>query len=172
MLPAYAANSLPVISKHLNIFTKLAKPIDGNKLLKGKPLFGHSKTYRGFVVGIAGAALVGLIQYYLFSFEIIQEISLLSYSLKNSLLIGFLLGTGAMLGDLVKSFIKRRLGFKSGQSWIIADQIDYALGALLLGAIIIIPSVFHIIIIIIISPLLSLLANIIAYKTGMKKVWW
>ena len=44
---------------------------------------------------------------------------------------GALLGLGALLGDLVKSFFKRRLSIDPGRPMWIADQVDWILGALL-----------------------------------------
>ena len=40
-----------------------------------------------------------------------------------------LLSFGALLGDMGKSFIKRRLGKNRGDSWPIADQYDLVVGA-------------------------------------------
>jgi len=172
MLPAYAANALPVVFNRFNLFSFLAKPVDFNKRLFGKPLFGHSKTFRGFIVGIGGGIIVGIIQYFLSSISGIQNISLIDYSLLNSFYVGFLLSIGALLGDLIKSFLKRRIGISSGNSWLIFDQIDYAVGALILVSLVVIPSYPHIIAIITISAFFSVFANIFAYLCGIKKVWW
>ena len=172
MLPAYAANALPVIFNNYNLLPSFARPVDFNARLFGKPVFGHSKTFRGFAAGISGALIIGLIQYFLFSIQEINDISLIEYSLLNAVILSFLLGFGALLGDLVKSFFKRRIGISSGKPWVIFDQTDYAIGALALASIIIIPSLTHIIIIITISALFSIMANIIAYLSGIKKVWW
>lgn len=172
MLPAYIANAMPVLSAHFKILPSLNFAVDRGITLNNKRLFGKSKTVRGFVVGIGGAIMVTLMQYLLYKNNIFTEYSLIEYTITNSLLIGFLLGTGALTGDLIKSFIKRRIGIKSGQPWIIADQTDYVLGALLFASLLFVPPPNHIIVIIIISPLLALFANIISYITGMKKVWW
>jgi len=172
MLPAYAANALPVIFNNYNFLPSFARPVDFNARLFGKPVFGHSKTFRGFAAGISGALIIGLIQNFLYSIQDIKDVSLIEYSLLNAILISFLLGFGALLGDLVKSFFKRRIGISSGKPWVIFDQTDYAIGALALASIIIIPSLTHIIVIITISALFSIMANIIAYLSGIKKVWW
>ena len=89
-----------------------------------------------------------------------------------TLLLSFYLGLGALLGDLVKSFFKRKIGIKSGEPWIIFDQIDYVIGGLIFGSVMVIPGIELIITLLIISPLFSLGANIIAYKLKIKKVWW
>lgn len=172
MFPAYAANALPVISTHFGIFPSLNIPVDMNKKIRGKPLFGRSKTIRGFVVGISGGILIGLIQFYLYQNNIFTNYSLINYSLLNSLLVGFLLGLGTLTGDLIKSFLKRRIGIKSGEPWIIADQTDYVIGSLLFVSPFYFPPINALIVILIISPLLALFANIFSYLTGMKKVWW
>ncbi|MBU1446381.1 CDP-archaeol synthase [Patescibacteria group bacterium] len=172
MLPAYAADALPVLGNHFNFLPCLATPVDGGCMLGKKPLFGHSKTIRGFVIGTGGAVIVGFIQFLLQNFDYIQSISLINYDLQTSLILGFLLGFGTLLGDLIKSFLKRRIGITSGSPWIIADQIDYVVGALLLASPIIIPETNYIIAIFLLSAILALTANIISYITGMKDVWW
>jgi CDP-2,3-bis-(O-geranylgeranyl)-sn-glycerol synthase len=172
MLPAYVANAMPVLSAHFKLLPSLNFPVDRGKTLNNKRLFGKSKTVRGFIVGIGGAIIVSLLQYLLYKNNLFSEYSLIEYTFTNSLIMGFLLGAGALTGDLIKSFIKRRIGIKSGKPWIIADQTDYVLGAHLFAAISFLPSPNHVIVIIIISPFLALLANIISFITGMKKVWW
>jgi len=61
--------------------------------------------------------------------NIFAEISLVDYS--NWLLFGFLMGFGALLGDMTKSFFKRRLGYAPGKPFIPFDQLDFVVGALL-----------------------------------------
>ncbi len=39
-----------------------------------------------------------------------------------------------MTGDAVKSFFKRRAGVPPGGRWIPADEIDFIIGAMLLGS--------------------------------------
>ena len=45
--------------------------------------------------------------------------------------IGILMGSGALVGDLVKSYFKRRFRIKPGQSWLFFDQTDWIIGAIL-----------------------------------------
>lgn len=160
-LPAYAANAMPVIASGLKIFPSLAKPIN-------KKVFGESKTYRGFFVGIVGALIVGYIQFAfgLYNFSTWQN------NLMFTLLLSFYLGIGALTGDIVKSFFKRKFGKKSGEPWIFFDQVDYVIGGLLFGSFMVVPVMELIVTLLIISPLFALGANIIAYKLKIKKVWW
>ncbi|MBW2995370.1 CDP-archaeol synthase, partial [Candidatus Woesearchaeota archaeon] len=97
---------------------------------------------------------------------------ILDYASVNIILFGFLLGLGAMTGDLVKSFFKRRIGKKPGESWPVFDQLDYVIGALLFGSIVFVPELSIILIILIVTPVLNLLANYLGYILKLKKVWW
>lgn len=159
-LPAYVANAMPVIASGLKLTPSLAKPIN-------EKVFGKSKTYRGFVYGLLGAIIVGLIQVY---FKVYAPYAEFYFEL--TIILSILLGFGALIGDLFKSFLKRKIGKKSGEPWLIFDQIDYILGAILFSSFIFNYPIGVIITVLIISPLFSLGANVIAYKLKIKKVWW
>lgn len=159
-LPAYAAN----IAASLFKIKFLAKPIS-------EKLFGSNKTYSGFFVGIILALLMASIQKILWQFSFFQEISYLNYA-GNFLLIGFLLGFGALLGDLVKSFFKRRIGIAAGQKWIPFDQIDYTLGALVLVSFLWQPPLIFIISAVILNLLLHILFNHLGFWLGIRKNKW
>ena len=47
------------------------------------------------------------------------------------LLFGIAISAGALVGDLVKSFVKRRLNVAPGRAWFPFDQCDYVIGALI-----------------------------------------
>jgi len=102
------ANGAPVVAKRL-FDDRFSFPLDGHtRFFDGQPLFGATKTIRGLVLSIAttsGAApLLGL-----------------------SLSTGFLVGAGAMVGDLLSSFTKRRLGLKISSRAAGLDQIPESL---------------------------------------------
>jgi len=102
MLPAYIANLLPDLCK--NLIKELNFPLDFNKKFRGKPIFGSHKTFKGFVIGILGSIIVA---YFQFRFSLFSQ----SYNIINYdswFLIGFLQGFGALFGDAIKSFFKRR----------------------------------------------------------------
>ncbi len=88
-------------------------------------LFGKNKTWRGFL----GAIIIGT-----FSYFILVRLNLVNSVNDLSLIIfvGFLFSFGAIGGDLVKSFLKRKLGIGAGESWMPWDQIDYILGMIIL----------------------------------------
>jgi len=153
IFPAYCANAMPVIFGG-------GHPIDGGKNFRdGKPIFGPRKTFRGFFAGLAVGTLVGFLQGYF------------TGSLKVMLL-GFMLSLGALTGDLVESFIKRRLGRPPGASFPVADQLDFVLGALLFSMPFSPPSLLVVLTIVVVTPPIHLLTNFLAYLLGMKKEPW
>ena len=125
MLPAYFANMAPVIVRKINLFVH---PIDFNKKINNKPLLGKNKTFRGLIFGIVFAIIVAYLQYLAYDKAFFKSISFIDY--KNWLLFGFLMGFGALAGDSVKSFFKRRLNIKPGAKFIPFDQTDFVVGAL------------------------------------------
>jgi len=125
MLPAYFANMAPVIVKKINI---LVFPIDFNKKINNKPILGKNKTFRGLTFGIIFAVIIAYLQFLLYKNEFFRQISFIDY--QNWLLFGFLMGFGALTGDLAKSFFKRWLGIKPGTKFVPLDQTDFVVGAL------------------------------------------
>ncbi len=126
MLPAYFANMAPVIARKINLF---AYPIDFNKQINKNPIFGKNKTYRGLVFGVVFALAIAFAQFLLYGAEVFRNISFFDY--QNWHIFGILMGLGALLGDLVKSFFKRRIGIEPGEKFVPFDQTDFVVGALL-----------------------------------------
>jgi len=166
MMPAYFANMAPVICKKM--FKFLAKPIDFGKTLNGKPIFGKNKTWRGLIVAVMFGIIIAYIQFLLK--DTFAAITIINYS--NWFWIGLLLGLGAILGDLAKSFFKRRVGVKSGQPWIPFDQIDYTLGAILFVSLIYFPGWNILITALAMNFLLHIIVNHIAYWTHIRNEKW
>jgi len=133
LLPAYFANMAPVIFKKLKLLESLNKPVDKEKLfVDKKPLFGKNKTYRGFVSGVIMGILGAYLQMLLFNWTAFKKISIPGIDYTNHvtiILLGILMGLGAITGDLIESFLKRRLNVLSGQSFAPWDQIDLVIGA-------------------------------------------
>lgn len=110
LVPAYIANSSAVVLGGKT-------PMDfGRKFPDGKEIFGSHKTWRGFFGAIGSGILWGLIQ------NLIAP-----GSFPWPVLVA--LPAGAMTGDLVKSFFKRRIDIAPGKSFPVADQFDFLLGA-------------------------------------------
>ncbi len=170
-LPAYFANMSPPIITKIPFIKRINKPIDFNKSINNKRIFGKNKTIIGFISGIVFSLIIFLIQKYLFNFDFFQNISIINYK-EFSLLLPLLLGFGAMFGDLIKSFIKRRLNIPSGSSFPIADQLDFVIFALLFSSFIYLPNFKIILTLIVLTPFLCILINFIAFKLKLKEVWY
>jgi len=112
LLLLLAANGAPVLLARL-LGDRWAWPVDGGIILAdGRPLFGRSKTWRGIAVGLAATALVGQV---------------LGYGAE----LGLLFGAASLAGDLLSSFVKRRLGIQSSGKALGLDQVPEALLPLL-----------------------------------------
>ncbi len=168
MLPAYFANMAPVVAK--NMFRKLTFPIDFNIKLGKSAILGKNKTYRGLAAGVFAAIIIAYIQFFLDENNIFADLALVDYS--NWLLIGFLLGFGAIFGDLAKSFVKRRLGLKPGMPLVPFDQLDFVFGALIFIYPIAKLSMEKMATILFISFILHMIINHIAFYTGIRKERW
>ena len=167
MLPAYLSNMAPVIVKKINF---LKAPIDFNKTLKGRPVFGKNKTYRGLFFGVLFGIMVAYVQFILYRNGIFAGIVIADYS--QWLLLGFLMGLGAIFGDLAESFFKRRLNYAPGKSFFPFDQTDFIVGALIFSYPLVNLGWGNIVIILVLSCLLHILVNHFAYYTGIRKERW
>lgn len=128
-LPAGMANMSPVIANKIPGLSKWTTPMDFGMKWRGKRILGDNKTWRGVVFGTFMASLVGLVQYPILLKTDRDIPILIGFSLAS----GALMGLGALLGDAVESFFKRRLAVDPGGSWFPFDQIDYIIGGLLLS---------------------------------------
>lgn len=177
-LPAYLANMAPVfvsaILKH-----RLAHPLDFNKRFNGKPILGKNKTWRGLCAGVLMGVLVVYIQQCLLKYEFFASISIIDYRDSHIYLFGAVMGAGALIGDALKSFMKRQKGIESGQKWPVFDQLDFVIGGLV--AIYIVSPVshlamnlqpLHVLALLLITPLLHVLTNKIGYFLHLKSVPW
>ncbi|HJJ47057.1 MAG TPA: CDP-2,3-bis-(O-geranylgeranyl)-sn-glycerol synthase [Methanocorpusculum sp.] len=183
MIPAYIPNSAAALLGG-------GTPIDFGKCAKdGRRVFGDGKTWRGLIGGIIVGIIFGLFQIFLYnSFH-------LTFLPEHSLWTIIPLSIGALLGDLAKSYFKRRLGKDRGSKWPIADMYDMVVGSLVLMVIIMLissgtswftdylidprgflPSPWFslavLVAIFVISPILHRGANIIAYMFKLKDVPW
>ena len=79
---------------------------------------------------------------------------------------------GALFGDAVGSFLKRRMGLQSGEPAPIMDQLDFVIGALVLSLLVVRISLNLFLMIAILSIILHVGSNSIAYILGIKDVWY
>jgi CDP-2,3-bis-(O-geranylgeranyl)-sn-glycerol synthase len=152
IVPAYIANATPTIFGGGN-------SIDlGKKFFDGERILGANKTIKGFLSGFIYGFLSAIILHVIFN----------SYSL----LICALIPCGSLCGDLLGAFMKRRLKFKPGFPLPLIDQLDFILGGLLFSYPFIRFNMEIFFIIILITPPIHLLTNMIAYFFKIKDKYW
>ena len=157
LLPAAFANMAPVIFKRVNFLNKHIN----------KTLFGSHKTYRGLFFGIFLGILVAVLQSLASVF--VKDYSLLNYAFNTKLIFfGAVIGFSALLGDLTKSFFKRKANIPPGDSWIPFDQIDWVVFSLFATSFFVKLNIYHLIFGLIIFPLLTLAVNIISFSLGIR----
>lgn len=201
MVPAYISNASMV-------FTGGGKPIDGGRNFRdGRRILGDHKTWNGLkgplFIGIPISFLIFLLfigLWFPIKEIVIDSLAQGQYVLYNNvkifeyyftggvipinfiiLIIRIILASyGAVIGDLIGSFLKRRFDIGSGAPFWIIDQLDFALFALLLVAIpgflfpslFLVPDIFIVVFLIILTPAVSIIANAVAYFVGLKSVPW
>jgi predicted CDP-diglyceride synthetase/phosphatidate cytidylyltransferase len=106
------ANGSPIVARML-LGERGNTPLDlGHRLADGQPVLGPSKTLRGILAAVlATTALAAVFRY--------------------GWQIGLIIGSLAMLGDALSSFIKRRLRMPSGSMALGLDHVPEALFPLL-----------------------------------------
>jgi len=121
LLPLIFTNIFHMGAVKLNWFGYLKIPV-------WPSVFGENKTWRGFLFVPLVNAFILLSFSFLFSFD-----------LESPFLMGLFLGLAYVVSELPNSFLKRRLGIRSGEShstykylFYIIDKTDSALGVSLL----------------------------------------
>ena len=170
-LPAYVANMAPVVATKVNIFPRLNIPLDGSNKDTAHPLFGVNKTYRGFVTGILASIGVAFLQLLIRRNGAGKLFTEFPYTYENFLLWGLALGVGALTGDLVKSYFKRRLKIPSGHRWLPWDQLDMVIGGIIFGFVLYRFAWQQVVVLLVVSPLLILIVNLVSYWLKIKKEW-
>ena len=175
ILPAYIANASAVLVGGGTSIDFGKKWKDGNRIL------GDGKTWRGLFVGAfmgmtAGFGLsVGAKYIEMSEFAYIGVSDFTGFPWMIPII--FSISFGALLGDIIESFFKRRVGKDRGEDWIPFDQIDFILGVLFFGFLMagflqIIGltnenwffeslGIWHILFLLVITPFFHLLSNLI-----------
>jgi len=113
LLLLIVANGAPVLARLL-LADRLLQPVDlGLRFLDSRPVLGPRKTWRGLIAALIMAPVTAL-------------------ALGLPAVIGMTTAIGAMAGDLLSSFIKRRLNVPPHGSVLGLDQVPESLVPLLL----------------------------------------
>jgi len=134
-LPTGFANPAPVIAKKIPLLSALGVPLDGRLTFRGKRILGQNKTLRGLIAGVIMGAFCGFLQFILASqFSFFAEItSLVDYQSLFAVFYGACIGAGTIAGDAIKSFFKRQIDIAPGKNWVPFDQIDFAIGVIIVS---------------------------------------
>ncbi|MEW6328556.1 MAG: CDP-2,3-bis-(O-geranylgeranyl)-sn-glycerol synthase [Candidatus Micrarchaeota archaeon] len=182
ILPAYFANATPVIFGG-------GAPVDfGKKFSDGRRVLGDGKTWRGLFAGIFFGTLVAVVIGYCipdvvgYAFfasrlprtEMGSGIPPLSGESGAVLfgILGFLLSCGAMFGDLLGSFVKRRMGAAPGQPSFALDQLMFLVFAVAFAWPLRAVGLDEFVFLVVLTYALHVLMNLLANRLGLKKVPW
>ena len=168
MLPAYVPNNAAVLFGG-------GRPIDGGRTWGDSRLLGDGKTWRGTAGGTAAGVALAL------ALNAIRPAAAdaLAASLPEFPVIAAVtLAAGAMAGDITASFIKRRSGRERGAAFPGLDQLDFVVGALVPTAVLV-PSWFGgtftgpvLAVVLVLTPVLHVGTNVLAYYLGLKDEPW
>ncbi|MFB6233473.1 MAG: CDP-2,3-bis-(O-geranylgeranyl)-sn-glycerol synthase [Haloarculaceae archaeon] len=164
MLPAYVPNNVAVLVGG-------GPPIDAGRSLGGRRVLGDGKTWRGSVGGwAAGAGLALVLRRLRGPASDALGVGLPEFPLAAALAFPL----GAVLGDIGASFLKRRTGRERGAPFPGVDQLDFVVGAFLLGAFatpvwfVETFTVPVVVVVVVATPLLHVTTNAVAYWLGLK----
>ena len=144
------ANGAPVVAAAL-LKKRWSAPVDGGRLWRdGRPVLGNSKTWRGVVSGALACALFALMTGLGFVF-------------------GFLFGLLGLAGDMLSSFIKRRLGLASSARALGLDQIPEALLPMLLAMWWLPVSLWEVLLVVVLFTLSNIYGSPLLYRLGIRR---
>ncbi len=172
IIPAYFANMLPpVFNPTGKGKASTAHPIDGGaNFFDGRRIFGDGKSQEGFIGGLLGGTLVGALMGLLGFIP-------LGFSFDEWFLVSFALSLGTLVGDLVGSFIKRRLDLKRGEKFEYFDQLGFVVFSMAFASLIA-PQIGYSIgfwgyvTLLFLSYFTHITANYIGFWIGVKSVPW
>jgi CDP-2,3-bis-(O-geranylgeranyl)-sn-glycerol synthase len=183
VIPIYVANASAVVVGG-------GTPIDFGKTWKdGRRILGNGKTWRGLFSGTFLGMTAGFGLAVAASYLSTSEYAFLGLTnfegFPYMIVILFSLCFGALLGDVIESFFKRRVGIDRGQDWIPFDQLDFIVGALVFsflmsellyvfhlteaqwffGSL----TIWHILVLLIVTPFIHITANVLFRKIKKKQ---
>jgi CDP-2,3-bis-(O-geranylgeranyl)-sn-glycerol synthase len=139
LLPAYIANAFATLPRGRG------PPMDFGRIWRrdGRRILGPSKTWSGFLAAALGAMPFGLLEAWLVllappNLKLVPEFA---PTVLAAVPVVAILTFGAMAGDALGSFTKRRLGVTSGARTFLLDQLPFVLVPIGVGALLY-PGVF------------------------------
>ena len=155
MVPAWLANMAPPFARY---WPQWNRPVHAR-------WFGTHKTILGLLLAAGTGILVTAVQAG-------TAAPTLWHSSADWPWIGLGFGFGVAGGDLLKSFVKRRLGIAAGQPWLPFDQIDFALCSLLLVYPWVNLTLVDIAVLLVVTFCGDIIVNRLAFAWGIKDTPW
>jgi CDP-2,3-bis-(O-geranylgeranyl)-sn-glycerol synthase len=177
LLPAYIANAFATLPKGRGPSMDFGRSFarDGRRVL------GPSKSWSGFLAGGFGAMPFGLLEAWLILLAPpnLQLVPRFGPSVAAAIPVVALLTFGAMTGDALGSFVKRRLGRPSGGRTFLLDQLPFVLvpigaGCLLFPGLFLgtFANLYGVFWLLVYTLGLHAAFNWVGYYAGLKKVPW
>ncbi len=166
LISPYAANAFPPLLKGKH-------PVDfGKNFIDKRRLLGDGKTWEGLAGGIAFGTFCGSVAWLFY-----PELNAIALSYNFSLpyispLSAFFLSLGALLGDMLGSFVKRRFSLPRGSHVPFLDQLDFLFGALIAACFFLQINPEMVIWSVLLTLIIHRIANIIGYGLKIKKEPW
>ncbi len=176
ILPLILAGIVQSIVPKNNWLPRLNIPIDFNKTLGGKPIFGLNKSWRGMIVMTLGSVIVVYLQAALYSVDFFKNLSLINYESHHWVIVGVLLSLGYLLAELPNSFIKRRLnigaGAQSSRGFLLqyfVDQADSCIGVAIVLVIFLNFDMYTAFVVFVVGLVVHILFDQTMYRIGVKQ---
>lgn len=176
LTPAFIANATATFPRGRG------PPMDlGRSWRDGRRILGPSKTWSGFLFGTLFALPFGLLMAWLILIAppSLDLVPAFGATVLGSVPTVLLLSGGAMTGDALGSFVKRRLGRESGARTLLLDQLPFVLLPVLVGLVVFpatfVPAFFSlegILWLFVFTLGFHAAFNWIGYRIGAKKVPW
>jgi len=147
------ANAAPVLATYAMQDT-FDYPLDARLMLAdGQRIFGESKTIRGIVAAIVSTTVAAVM-------------------IGHPGLCGILVGTYAMLGDLLSSFVKRRMRRPSSSRAPVLDQLPEALLPTMILAPYFSLATGDVIVVVVAFLLAAVTVSPMLYNVGIRSTWY
>ncbi len=166
--PAYAADVGPVIAAVL--LPRFDRAIDGGMTLRGRPLLGGHKTWRGLLACVIAGVGTWEAQRYVYRMGLFRAFALVDYDTQSALH-GLLMGLGAGVGDALKSLLKRQADIAPGAPWLVFDQLDFFVGAVVCVSVVYVPPLRVVVAVLPVIFLCDIAATTILWRLGLKERW-
>ncbi len=177
LLPTYVANAFATLPRGRG------PPMDFGRswARDGRRIFGPSKSWSGFLFAGFAAMPICLLEAWLILIAPpdLKLVPVLAPTVLGAVPLAAILTFGAMTGDALGSFFKRRSGLESGARTLLVDQLPFVLVPIAIG-LVVYPSLFFgvfgvwqaVLWLLIFTLGLHAAFNWVGYWAGLKKVPW